>query len=354
MSLIDAMSRYTQAFTDRLRLPLDRRGQLLTRVDGTWESQPIILPINIAHSGEELDTLMGSTESFADVFNTWQRISRWTGNPTIGSETFNDDYIPAELTAWTYDSPQDRIRCTINSESLVGFLSPQRFENYTYEVVLRSTNNDDDFIGLCIAHAYNAQEGYTEILTAIRGLNGTAPLMIERNGRGFDRQQMIRSVRNGLKWPDGTVATEPRPGYSDTGWNLIPDGIKLKVERAGDIVTVSTSQYDDTEYFEPATTVIDLSSMPELEVFRGPQRTGYVCSSQNQSTWETLQRPIQNLPILDVRDYTLWTHHDGVWSSESTSFQECIQNGVLIPKWMVVSPGTQRFYYVDSTELQPL
>lgn len=239
--------------------------------------------------------LVSYTETFESVFNRWKRISRTSSTDNETGDIYSDKAIAAELNTWSLDAPNNALRNTTNSSSLIGMISPEKFNDFVLEVELSSTSSDDDSIGLCIAYAVDSA-GKSHTLTALRVLNGTAPLMIEKDSHV--NRSWTKAVYGGLKWADGTIATAHRPGNIGEGWNKFPNGCRLKITRKDDIITVETSQMGETAYLASAKTVIDLSADPELEVFRGAQAFGYMASSQANSTWKVIRRPP------DVKNYT--------------------------------------------------
>jgi hypothetical protein len=261
------------------------------------------LPIN--GTADNANGILSNMETFATVAARWQRIARSSSNAiNAGLNRYSDVAIPAELLAWSINPAANSVANTTNSSGMVGFVSPEKFDNYVLESILKSTNSDNDFIGLCIAHAMD-DLGQTHTLTVMRALNGAAPMMITKDFMvditdwnsiqtppgTTTTSKYNRNVRNGLKWANGVEAVAPSGASGLPGWLSQPQGCRLKVTRAGDFVTIETSQLGESAYFAPATTVIDLSADPALWVFRGAQSFGYVAQSQALSTWEVLQRP---------------------------------------------------------------
>lgn len=307
-TVIDRINNITQRYR---RITGVSGGVLYSAGEGDVSVQfdkPIQVTPSIVTNATELELTKGYAESFQFVFDNWLRTSR-SGSTT--QNTTGDRYSLIanldETTTWTYDAVNDRILSTINSITLIGFLSPQPLENYTLEVILRSDDNDDDWIGLCAALAYD-QNGRARTLDVLRGLNGRAPLTVD-----IDRSistTNIAMVRSPLRWPNGEIATEPLGGNhideDHPGWVGFPDGVKLKVTREGDIITVETSDiFDPDNYVEDAKIVIDLNSSPTLRLFKGPCRWGYIAASQRNATWEVLQRPVDRDSVYDMSTNTL-------------------------------------------------
>lgn len=270
----------------------------------------------IVENSAEVEYQKGQEESFADVFNNWKRISH-----------NNTDTYPAnagELDSWAYDAVNDTISCTINSATLVGFISPEGFENYNFEVQVNSSNTDDDQIGICIA--YKELNGREYTLTALRnpqggGINATARFQIVYNYRQSD-EQVIAETSAGL-----TTAA---------GWGPMVSGVKIRAERTGDAFVIKTTDNDGTVYVAAAELAVDLNALAVLAKFKGTSQYGYVAFSQAASTWDTLARPIALDEILDVTNRIRWTYDGSVWTSET-----------ILAGDPLVDP--RRFFYNEAT-----
>lgn len=286
----------------------------------------------VVDTEEQVGAAKGQRESFIDVFNTWTRISHGDRGPY--------PYHPDELDTWTYDEATDVIQCTVNSDSLVGFISPDRHENYVFEVILRSNGSDDDSIGLCLA--YTEVDGEEFTIVALRTPGGTQTGMlpahpdfpVTHNGKLLDvyydifhpdHRRDLGSINGGLKRGDGLVYPEDEPFElgKTKPWGNFPEGTRLKVTRAGDQFTVETTDLNSDIYVPSATVSFSLNDYPELAKFKGPQRYGYVCFSQPNSTWETLQRPLvtnviynQSTRLIDVYDGSDWERFPAVYLNE--------------------------------------
>jgi len=338
MTLVDTVVEFTQKLKNTLTLPLNTKHHLLATRNGKFHPAPAVIPAGIVESDEELGVMQGYKESFEVVFNQWQRFSRSSANP--GATNAN----PGEMQAWNYLSATDQLICTINSTTYIGFISNKRYSRYTLETRLRSNNGDDDWIGLCAAVAVDSS-GNTHTLDVLRALNGTAPLIVAKNYMAAT--EYLAQVYSGLKWSDGTVATGSIPGNQRPGWNSIPNGILLKVTREDDIITVETSQYNESTYYEPAKTVIDLSADPKLAIFRGGRAYGYACRSQMNSTWDVLQRSGDRLPIIDVRTFTRYEYENGAWAATPGTLADLLSSGALKEDWLHYNSVTGKYHYVD-------
>lgn len=332
---------FADTFSRSMKLPYNVENQVLVNgPTGKLSARPVFMPSSIVENDTDLQTQKGVSETFGSVFNWWKRISR--GGPTL-----TDTYIPAEVDTWSYDAVNDSIVNTTNSASLVGFISPEKYDDYVLEVNVSSTNGDDDYIGVIAAHAVDKATGLTHVLTVQRVGNGRGPMMIDVNFNNTGALPIILdTVFDGLTWMDGTVATGPA-GSTHGGWNIQPLGTNIKVTRKQNLLTIETTQVGSTAYFAPAKRVIDLAADPRLAVFLGPQSFGYTATSQANSTWKVLQRPETKMPIVDTRDWSKWTWANNTWTKTNGTKAQLVADGVLVPEWVHHNATTAKYYYID-------
>lgn len=338
------MEKFTDFTTKYMGVPENSMNEILVSLpDGRLDGRAVFMPASIVENDADLNVQKGAKETFKSVFNWWKRISR--GGPTL-----TDERYPAELDTWSYDEAKDAIRNTTNSAGLVGFVSPEKYENFVLEVNVSSTDGDDDYIGVIIAYALDKATNETHILTATRMGNGRAPFIIDKNLMCTSNLAWaIDTIYDGLTWMDGTVATKPIGNVEHGGWNLQPLGTTIRVTRNGDNITIETTQVGEPDtYFAPAARTINLNSDPRLAVFKGPQSFGYHAASQRNSTWLVRQRPETHLPIVDTRDWSKWVNEATGWKKYPRTKQQLIDEGVLAKEWMHHNVTTGKFYYIDS------
>lgn len=339
---------FTVKVKARLKIPNNIKDFMLASdPTGKLVGRPPFMPSAIVENDVELNNQKGAVESFGNVFKWWKRISR-------GGTTFTDNFIPAELNAWTYDSATDRISNPINSSSTLGFVSPEKYDDYVFESRVSSTNGDDDAAGLIIAYATDPATGDTHTLSVIRCGNGIAPMYVVKDFASFAGEwgYLVGASLNGLTWFNDTVATGPSENNSNGGWSLKPTGCLIRVTRTADIIKVETTQYGSDVYFPAATITFDLKSNPELAIFRGPQSIGYTVQSQADTTWQVLKRPDSRLTIVDIRDWSKWTYSPAtdIWTKATGTKDSLIAEGLLIPGWMHQNVTSSKFFYMDSTK----
>ena len=222
----------------------------------------------------------------AEVFSEWTRFSH--------DYTDIQPAIPEEVDAWVYDEVENAVVCTVNTQSYVGFISPNAYDNYILEVQLKFipkvSNDDDDHGGIVIAWYVDPDTGKEHTLSIIRSPDGVnynlnppglrsvrwfciydfkpAILVPDAGGHGFNTENIIVNKTNEVG--------------SFGNWTDLGDGVKLYVRRLGDTFICKTTEFNamGDGYVESATITIDLNSDPRLHKFKGPKPIGFSACSQ--------------------------------------------------------------------------
>lgn len=275
------------------------------------ESMPMVQFLTVASSDEEIANVKGA--GFQQIFDTWERISYLGGNAHS---------LASEETAWVMDAATKQVVCQVNSTTTVGFIGPDFYDNYELEVVLSSTNADDDGIGLCLA--YIVEDGVAHMLMVSRqgsqGFFGAGPtgqavdagLLEVVVNPGGNAARRVGSLIGSLHYPDGTVPTLPL-GAGHGGW---PDNgeIYLKVKRTPDQIQIWTSDKGEPGVYKPENSLtINLVNDNVLSRFRQPCRFGYVANSQAAATWRVLTQPDFYDTIYDARNGSIQEYSGGQW-----------------------------------------
>lgn len=297
----------------------------------------------IVDNDKDFQLEQNSIESFSTVFNTWERISEWdTG-------VFPAD--PNELQGWEYISSTDQIESTINSNTLIGFMSPDRYNNYTLEVEVSSTDLDDDWIGICLAY-YKDSDGKEHTITAMRRsgnevFNSIVPTTSPNLGSGSQWQwRVIYNFTQGVTGGEKTLGVQTGAlqfmDSADGGWGAL-GAIKIKAVRSGNTITVSTTDKGSPNtYVQPLT--IDLTSLPELEKFINPASIGYVSLSQAGSTYKTIMFSGGQNVIYDARDGAMWVYNGTAWIKDPTyNMYDTLSVGVIY-----ANPKRGKSYFINA------
>ena len=127
-------------------------------------------------------------------------------------------------------------------------------------------------------------------------------------------------------------------GWVGVGW------VRIKVRRTGDLIEAWTTMPKSTEYMEDKKITINLANDPDLVKFRGPQRFVYVCQSQFNATWRSIQRPGERVPIIraDTKECYRWENNQ--WTPQPAgSYQNYLQ-----PNRLFTNQVTKKLFAVDS------
>lgn len=267
----------------------------------------------------ELDQMQGI--KFKDVFNSWKRIALNGLNPNAS---------PEELDTWSFDDATDTVHCTVNSVSTVGFISPNAYDHYTFEVDISSENGDDDAIGLCLAYVGEGTQAYSLCLyrqgssnVQPSGPGPVAPFALVyqpgvANLPGYDKNlRRVAGVVGNLTYCDG-VAIPPEGITTNSGhggWDTM-GVVRLKVVREGNLITCQTSKGRGDVSYDPANQfVIDLNSSDDLRKFIPPCRVGFIAYSQPNASFKSLLQPGVNDQIIDARNNSVWTYDGTKWNN---------------------------------------
>lgn len=292
----------------------------------------------IVDTDTEAQQHLGGEESFETVFNTWKRISHLGPGPYPS--------VQSELDTWELDETTNRIICTVNTTSLVGFISPDRHDNYVFETIVRSTSTDDDQIGLCLA--FTEVDGSEHTLVAMRRTNGLQNIPSESaTGIPGGHLPHYLDVYYDIFTPDqrDLGSTNEDITINTGGWAAFPEGCRIRVTRDGDTFTVETSNLGESNYINAAKVTFTLDDYPELSKFKGPQRYGYVCYSQPNSSWETLAKPakLNEVIVLGSANSYQWNGSEFISGISTDELLANIPNGLLF-----FNETTRKLYYKDN------
>lgn len=247
-----------------------------------------------------------------DVFDNWYRFSR--GSRSTESlrlqHGFSDTAKVSDSDAFTYDEATNRIGNPLNTDSLVGFISPEVYTDYTLDVTITSLSNwQVDPVGLVLAHVTDP-DGTKHTLTIMRcsyapdyptmpWLSHDAPMQVAVD---YNTHAQVNIAKGyfGLRYNGGKVPTAEDPymehpggsnGSTDWGFDKFPNGVRIAVTRNKDTFIISTSQYDETNLHPGAVLTIDLNSHPSLARFKAACPYGFCTVSQDLTSWDATYRP---------------------------------------------------------------
>ncbi len=286
----------------------------------------------IVETDEELEDTKGKIVDFSDVFNTWYRFSHDTSN--------NQPANKSETQSWNYSN--GIINSTVNSTTYIGFVSKDIYDIYTHEVTLKSSDSDNDRIGVIIAFAKD-NNGIEHTLSALRDM--------ETGTNWFLVYDYCKSTQQILSYKQSIT------GDIRTGWNAIPNGSKIRIKRNKNLIEAYASPFNSTEIDESSKLTLDLNSDSKFDIFKNPCAYGYSCYSQNKSMFTDVLFYESNAflgndnNIIDIRTGDVWIKNNGKWAIDTT---KDISSVIGIDK-VVFNEYTNKIFYIkDNDTVIPL
>lgn len=283
----------------------------------------IVKYARIVDNERDLALEKSSIYSFSDVFNNWKRISIYDKGVFPAK--------PSELNDWIYKDSTDQIECTINTETLVGFVSPEKYNNYTFDVALSSQDLDDDWIGVLLAYSHIDGKDYT--ITAMRRSGNTefSPTLPSSSPNVNGGLWTWRIIYNFTQGPsggeyviaDGSSGLSTFDSWRDSGLT------KVRSVRSGNIITASTTNFKTPNTYTKTLTV-DLTSDPRLEKFINPSNIGYVAYSQALSTYKNITFTGGQNVIYDSSSGGVWVHTGSQWMLDAgLNMYDILSEGII-------------------------
>lgn len=301
-AILDTIDLIGQSSAGNLYLPkismVDNVGSLVQYFSRTPDVSNLP-PLTLAVYATDAQALAG-LETFtpptqAQIFEQWGRVDQVTFYPP-GSQ------FPTQTAAWFLDEATGQVVQPLNTNQLTGFVSKDASDNYVVDVVLNSSNNDDDFIGLILAApvinygaigACRPMMAFFNLSPLQLGGNSFAITTIPEGGAG-----MVSNLTNSFA-PANTVNNGP-------GWTNRTR--RMRATRQGDDFRVQSSDWNSS-VLDPAGTIeFNVNDVPGLERFSGAQHYGLASLSQADSRYS-------NLTMFDgaVRDTALVSQNGNVY-----------------------------------------
>lgn len=303
--------------------------------------EPMVNMATLVTNNDDLGYAKTTLQSNEYIFNNWQKISRGDFREEDKPEAgLSDNSRPTDLEGFSYDSETDTITNDIDTYSMVGFVSPDAYEEYIFDVILTSeTSLQNDPIGLLVGYARD-ENGDTHTLTVFRNLRwawGTVKTeaLVVTVDHNTVNETPIAWTSEGLLWSDGTPATGPYPlwsGDDETAlkWSsYFPKGVRLRIERNGDDFVVKTSNLGEDDFVPEAELSFNLNDNPELKRFKGPSPYGYVALSQDNAIWSALQRPGNAPTVIDARTGEKHEWNGTDWEITNVDMDTVVKRGRL-------------------------
>lgn len=241
----------------------------------------------IVNTNKELADATGSSSGTPptqqDVFNQWTRFSN------------NDTYLAgtapegSEAASWEYAESFGGVQTTVNSATVIGFVSPDTFSYIEIDLLLLSTSNDDDNNYVVIA--FTSNNGVNRSLVITRGQHGNI-------GLGWAIQMLeggtFTTLVDGSDSTDAASYKNSNPAGTNGGWTQ-SGPTRIYVRRVGNTIEAITSQFkgQGTSDTNKANYVLDTSTrltytIPADSPFAQPCAYGYASYSQARSSFRSI------------------------------------------------------------------
>ena len=154
--------------------------------------------INLVNNNDDLARVMSFTPpSLADVFNSWYRFSH-ANNYVQYNASNAEDAALLDMEAWSYDSENNAIVNSRNTDTYVGFVSPDSYNKFTIKTEISglASTKDDDSISIIIAFMRDVN-GVEHHISVVRdgGRNGGEynkfNLVYDYNYTGFGGAKVV-------------------------------------------------------------------------------------------------------------------------------------------------------------------
>ena len=219
-------------------------------------------------------TTEGKGETLKTMYQSGTRFSHngsWTNIANV-----------TEANAWYFDDSLDSFVQPKNTATFTGFVSTVKYRTYTHRATLKSTDSDNDGIGLVIAYAVD-DSGNPHKLSFIINKGGEGHVGNYYYALVYDKSLPDEQVL----FTKGNKAGGTIPGnHSTGGWS--GSTITVEVNKAGATVTCAASNYGSSNIKQDTIIEINLDDYSWGYLFRGKVQYGYCAQSQPNSYYQEI------------------------------------------------------------------
>ena len=285
-------------------------GQFITSSNTSLIGREPLSFYNIATSDEELQSMLQSKISMEDIFNSWYQFVH-------KGESQNAEWLQAQK-KWSYNAETDSIMSNVNTESYIGFISPDSYKNFYLKIKCTSNDNDNDMASL-ICGFYKDSNGIEHTLSICRsyGTNVFNP----KWQLIYDYTGQTKTSRQYVLFSDDTYQGDD-PGVKDQSF------VMFEVRKEGNTLTCKTG-VNDSEILDETTTCI--FTLPDTKPDDWPNEMWDIMNVMFSSTrigfgntsWNTSFK-IVDQNILSSNMIYDWVHNDvyefknNAWSKTGT------------------------------------
>lgn len=258
-------------------------------------------------------TMEGKGETLKTMYDSGTRFAH--------NGSWNNIANTSEANAWYYDSTLQSFVQPQNTSTFTGFISTVKYRTYTHRATLKSTDSDNDCIGLVIAYALD-DNGNPHTLSLVVNKGGESHVGNYYYALIYDKSLPDEQVlfKKGNK-TNGTI-----PGnHTTSGWSS--NTITLEVNKAGSTITCAASNYGTTAINQNTLIEIDLDNYSWGYLFRGKTQYGYCAQSQPKSYYQNIyfsgKGPLKAEAIISKQDNNmLEILNDGLYANIDLAIEE--------------------------------
>lgn len=225
-----------------------------------------------------------------NVFNNWKKFSH------------KGVFQPAnslEMNAWRYKEDTDELICTQNTDTYVGAVSPDVYDDYYIKAQFRSNNWDDDAMAFVVAYTLD-EYSREHTISAVRTHSSAITWSLVYNYSSTGQKTLASNIEVDKE----LVSNDNTKG----GWaGFYPNGTIIEVVREGTKITAKTSAAGKTELGYELK--IDLDSLPELAKFKKPCHIGVASLSQQDSALKIQEFRGNKTEVYTVYNLRAWTNY---------------------------------------------
>lgn len=261
------------------------------------ELPPVITPVY--STPEELNMVLSTLKpvTMETMFNEWPRYM-FSQNGAGQQFWINPATATGDARAWQWVAASKGVNMPLNSDYWSGTVSAKKYDHFDFEITVRSTDADDDWNAIVIAHNWDGIINRLLMVTVSSANNAASDLPYGTNLVVYQGGAVNLGLRPNL--------SDPRPGG---GWS--GKYRKMGVYRRGDDVTVKISPWNQTVFSEALTITFNLNDDVSFEVFKGPQAYGYSNCSQASTVFSDVyfDGGERMESVVDVLSGTVYTYN---------------------------------------------
>jgi len=195
--------------------------------------------MNLVNNNDDLAHVMSFTPpSLNEVFNNWYRFSHANNYVQYNTENAEGNAL-ADMQAWGYDSENNLISNSRDTDTYVGFISPDSYNKFVIKTEIGSASNSDD-------------DALSIIVAFMRDVNGIEHhiSVIRDGGRNDETDNKFNIVYdynyNGFGGAKAVLASGKDLINTTSGWN--GHTALIYAERAGSTIIAKTTEIDSEEF----------------------------------------------------------------------------------------------------------